>query len=409
MAFSCRIFFARAAAAGLARPVELSCVALIVANAALVGHTYLQEFPTPRGAGDIYDFVTVWSAGHLALTGHAAATYDWPVLKQVDESVIGQPFEGYLGWQYPPPFLFVAAALSVLPYAVAFVVWISGTFLAYLAAMRSIIGDRIGYLLAGAFPAVVANAVVGQNGFLSAALIGGSLALMERCPICAGALLGLLTYKPHLGILFPIVLLASGRWRVLVSAGIVASLLAAASAAVLGIASWPAFFSGIGHALQVNGMVDWGKLQSVFGVTLALGGNESLAWTLQIAVALIAAGAIAILWRSDAAFELKAAALGVGTLLAAPHLFAYDLVILAVPLAFIMRLGRTDAFLAHEMSSVGVACLLILLLPSTTAPVGFAAILVVAALVLRRALTADRVRPSRLSPSDGANVHRAAA
>ncbi len=403
MAASYETFSARGAGASLARPVELICLALVVANAALLGNSYVQELMAPHGAGSVYDFVTTWSAGQMTLTGHAAAVYDWPALKLVDQSVLGHPFDGYLGWSYPPTFLFVAAALSLFPFAIAFVLWVLGTFLAYLAAIRAIVGDRVGYLLACAFPAVVANAVVGQNGFLSAALLGGTLTLMERRPICAGVLLGLLTYKPHLGILFPIALLASGRWRVLVSAGIVATLMAAASSAVFGIKSWQEFFSSIDYALYVNGMVDWGKLQSVFGVTLALGGSVMLAWTVQVVVALIAAGAIAMLWRSRAAFELKAAALGVGTLLAAPHLFAYDLVILAVPLAFLIRLGRTAGFLAHEMGGIGLACLLILLLPTVRAPVGFAAVLVVAALIIMRALATGRVA---LGPPKSAAVCR---
>ncbi|MFZ3335604.1 MAG: glycosyltransferase family 87 protein [Xanthobacteraceae bacterium] len=409
MAFCYQMFSARDAGARLSRPVQLICVALVLVNAALFGHTYVQDLLAPRDAVSIYDFVTTWSAGHMALTGHAAAVYDWPSLKHVDESVLGHPFDGYLGWPYPPPFFFIIAAVSLFPYAIAFVVWILGTFLAYLAAIRAIIGDRVGYLLACAFPAVVANAVVGQNGFLSAALIGGSLSLMEQRPICAGALLGLLTYKPHLGILFPIALLASGRWRVFVSAGIVAVLMAAASAAVFGFASWQEFFSSIGYALYANGMEDWGKLQSVFGVTLTLGGSETLAWTVQIVVALIATGIIAIVWRSRAAFELKAAALGVGTLLAAPHLFAYDLAILAVPLAFLIRLGRTDGFLPHEMGGIGLACLLILLLPAVRLPVGLTAVLVVAALIVMRALATGSVRPWRPSPSAGADARRAAA
>lgn len=389
--------------ARLARPAEFICLALIVANAALFGNTYVQELMAPRDAGSFYDFVTTWSAGHMALMGRGAAIYDWLALRLVDESVLGHSFDGYLGWPYPPTFLFAAAALSLFPYAIAFVLWVFGTFLAYLAAIRAIIGDRVGYFLACAFPAVVANAVVGQNGFISAALIGGTLTLMERRPICAGALLGLLTYKPHLGILFPIALLASGRWRVFVSAGIVAALMAAASLAVFGTQTWQEFFSGIGYDLYANGMADWGKLQSAFGVTLTLGGSEALAWTVQVVVALIAAVATAILWRSRAAFELKAAALGAGTLLTAPHLFAYDLVILAVPLAFLIRLGRTDGFLAHEMDGIGLACLLILLLPSVTAPVGFAAVLVVTALIIRRALTTGSVA---ISIPDSAAVCR---
>ena len=388
---TCDIGPARRAGTKLARPVELTCFALIVANVVLLGIAYVQDFVTPADTAGVYDFITTWSAGEMTLMGHAAAAYDWPTLKLVEESVLGHPFDGYLGWPYPPPFLFAAAFLALLPYAVAFVVWVFGTFLAYLAAIRAIIGDRVGYFLAAAFPAIVANAVIGQNGFLSAALIGGTLALMERSPICAGALLGLLTYKPHLGILFPIALLASGRWRVFVSASVVAMLMAAASLAAFGINIWQEFLSSMGFTLYANGMANWGTLQSVFGVTLTLGGSERLAWTVQVVVALIVVGAIAMLWRSRAAYELKAAALGVGTLLTAPHLLAYDLVILAVPLAFLFRLGSAGEFLAYEMAGMGLACLLILVLAVVNAPVGFAAVLVVAALIIKRAMATGSV------------------
>ncbi len=209
---------------------------------------------------------------------------------------------------------------------------------------------------------------------------------MESSPISAGVLLGLLSFKPHLGLLFPIALLAGRHWRVFITAGVVAVLIAAASWVVFGSNSWQAFFPSVGHALYSSGSADWGKLQTAFGVTLALGGSEALAWTVQIAVAIIVASAIAVLWRSRATFEIKAAALGVGTLLATPHLFAYDLVILAVPLAFLFRLGSTRGFLAHEMTGMGLACLLILILPFVKAPAGFAAVLVVAALIITRTL-----------------------
>jgi hypothetical protein len=98
-----------------------------------------------------------------------------------------------------------------------------------------------------------------------------------------------------------------------------------------------------------------------------------------------------MLWRSRAAYELKAAALGVGTLLTAPHLLAYDLVILAVPLAFLFRLGSAGEFLAYEMAGMGLACLLILVLAVVNAPVGFAAVLVVAALIIKRAMATGSV------------------
>jgi arabinofuranan 3-O-arabinosyltransferase len=386
--------------ARLARAVELICFALVVAHLVYLTTAYLEGLwlVGADGNGLATDFVNVWAAGKLALSGHAAAAYDWPTHKLVEESAVGHPFDGYFGWHYPPTFLFVAAGLSLLPYVTANAVWVFGTFPAYVAAIRAIIGDRVGYLLAVAFPAILANFLVGQNGFLSAGLIGGTLILLDRRPILAGVLLGLLTYKPHLGLLFPIALAASGHWRVFVTAMIVAALMALASLLAFGIDSWQAFFANIGHTSQVflsEGQADLSKLQTAFGLIRTLGGSEALAWTVQIALALAVAGAIAVLWRSRAAEEIKCAALGTATMLATPYLYTYDLVVLAVPIAFLIRLGGKRGSLPYEVSSIGLACFLVLIFPFVKEPVGFIAVIVVAALIARRALAETAFPASR--------------
>jgi hypothetical protein len=169
----------------------------------------------------------------------------------------------------------------------------------------------------------------------------------------------------------------------------VAVLMAVSAWFAFGSDTWQAFFANIGHTSQAflsDGWADWGKLQTAFGLTRMLGGGETLAWAVQGAVALVAAIAIALLWRSRAAYEIKAAALATGAMLATPYLYTYDLVVLAVPLAFLFRLGRVRGFLPHEMAGIGAACLLVLIFPFVKAPVGFAALLVVAALIARRAI-----------------------
>jgi arabinofuranan 3-O-arabinosyltransferase len=399
---------ARGAAAGTALPhlVGSVCFALIVSHVVfLLASLVKGDWLIGHDGGVASDFVNVWAAGKLALGGHAASAYDWATHKAAEESAVGHSFDGYFGWHYPPTFLFVAIPLSLLPYAVAYVVWVFGTFPAYLAAIRAIIGDRIAYLLAAAFPAVLANFVVGQNGFLSAGLIGGTLVLLERRALLAGVLLGLLTYKPHLGLLFPIALIAGWHWRAFVTAAIVATLMAAASWAAFGADAWRAFAAGLGKSSQAflsDGWADFGKLQTAFGLTRSLGGSETLAWSVQAGVVVLAATAIAVLWRSRSSYEIKAAALGTGAMLATPYLYMYDVVVLAVPLAYLIRLGRSRGFLPHELSAMGFVCLLILIFPFVKAPVGFAAVLIVAGLIARRVLTPQHEAPLSLAPENAA-------
>src|SRR5207302_6879258 len=130
------------------------------------------------------------------------------------------------------------------------------SFLPFLVAMRAIVGRNFGYLLALAIPMAFINALVGQNGFLTAALIGGALYLIPIRPVLAGICLGLLTYKPQYGLLFPIVLIAASQWRVFVSAAVTVTALAAVSSLAFGTESWQAFFQWVpmfSHAFLVEG------------------------------------------------------------------------------------------------------------------------------------------------------------
>jgi arabinofuranan 3-O-arabinosyltransferase len=334
------------------------------------------------------DFVNVWAAGRLVLDGHAAAAYDWTLHREVEVAAVGHEFEGYYGWHYPPTFLFVAAALATMPYLAAALIWLAATLPAYVAAVRAITGERIGILLACAFPGVVWNMSAGQNGFLTAALIGGTLANLPRRPLIAGVLLGLLTYKPQFGILFPLVLALDGNWRVLAAAAATAAAMAAASLA-FGVESWRAFFEWMpvtSAAVFADGRAGLNKLQSLFGVVRWLGGSMTAA---SVAQGLLVAGlafALVKLWRAPVRYEIKAAALAAASLLATPYLYIYDFPVLAIPLAFLLRIGLAEGFLPVEWPAVAVACGLILVFPVVAVPTGFAAAVMVAALVARRAV-----------------------
>ena len=64
----------------------------------------------------------------------------------------------------------------------------------------------------------------------------------------------------------------------------------------------------------------------------------------------------------------------------------YDLVALAVPMAFLLRASRNAGDAPGEMVGLAAASLLILIFPFVKAPVGLAAVLMVAVLTARRAL-----------------------
>jgi hypothetical protein len=90
-------------------------------------------------------------------------------------------------------------------------------------------------------PAVTINIWCGQNGFLTAALLIGGLTQLDRRPALAGILFGLLSIKPQLGVLLPVMLALTGRWRSIAAAAATIALLALATALVFGPEVWAAY------------------------------------------------------------------------------------------------------------------------------------------------------------------------
>jgi arabinofuranan 3-O-arabinosyltransferase len=341
----------------------------------------------PGGLGIPTDFVNVWAAGRLVLDGHPAQAYDWDIQKHLEVAELGQDFVGNFAWHYPPPFLFVAAFLAQFPYAVAFVGWAATSLVPYLAVMRAIVGRPFGWLLAAAFPVVLTNTLDGQNGFLTASLIGGVLYLMPVRPVLAGICLGLLSYKPQYGLLFPLVLIAASQWTVFFTAGVVAAAMALVSWLAFGTETWQAFFHWIpmfSQAFLTEGRAPWGKMQSFFALVRYFGGTEQVAWIFQWIMSGTVAVLLALLWRGRISYPLKAAALAAGTLLITPYLFLYDLMVLAIAVAFLVRIGLNQGFQRFEVPALGLVAALLMFYPLVGAPTGFAATLIVAGLIAGR-------------------------
>jgi hypothetical protein len=364
----------------------LFCINVSLFPAAYFSHAWIWD---ENGLGVPTDFVNVWAAGRMVLEGHPALAYDWDLQKQVELALLKQDFIGYFAWHYPPPFLFVASLLAMMPYSVSFIGWVAVSIVPYIAVMRAIVGRNFGIVLAVAFPMVMNNALVGQNGFLTAALIGGTLYLLPARPMLAGICLGLLTYKPQYGLLFPLVLIAASEWKVFFSAAVTAVLLAFASWLAFGTESWLAFFHWMpkfSQAFLSEGKATWWKLQSVLSLVRYSGGSEWLAWACQWIVSAAVAVALAVMWRSrNVRYEVKAACLALGTMLITPYLFMYDMMVLAIAVAYLVRLGLAEGFRAWELPGLGAALALILCFTFWGIPTGLGATLIVGALVLRRA------------------------
>ncbi len=380
--------------------IRLIGAAVLIASAAgflylvVTAHGLIDQQGRPLGT----DFSDVYAAGTYVLDGNPEAPFDLARQHAREQQIFGEATPFY-GWHYPPFFLFVAGALALMPYGIALAVWQAITLGLYLLTIRAILVtdtrpaavDPLWLLLALAFPAVLINVGHGQNGFLTAALLGAALVQLDRRPLLAGILFGLLAYKPQFGLLIPLVLAANGRWRAFAAAAATVALLALATTLAFGPHVWQAFFDSTRFTRVValeQGDTGWYKIQSLFAWARMWGANVPVAYALQ-GVLIVALGATLIwLWRSAAPYPLKAAALCLAAILATPYTFDYDMMVLAPAMAFMAVDGYARGFGPWEKSALA-ALWLVPLVARTVAqvthiPLGVPTMLAIFVLLLRR-------------------------
>jgi alpha-1,2-mannosyltransferase len=351
-------------------------------------HGLIDPAGHPIGA----DFIDPWSASWLTLHGTPSAVYDVPRLWSVERIAVNYPSVGFAGFHYPPTYLLIVWPLALIPYAWSLLAWTAITFALYLVVMYAIDSGRDSLWLAIAFPGALVNLTNGQNGFLTLALLGGALLTLERRPILAGVMFGLMSYKPQYGVLVPIFLLATGRWRAIAAASITVALLAVLSLGIFGEQTWQAFLASIPftrHVVLEQGGSGFGKLQSAFAAARLWGFSVATSYAVQAAVSLVAALVAIWIWRRTRNFDLHAAALATGVLLMTPYMMDYDLVILALPIAWMALNGMRTGFSPWEKSLLVFAWLLPLFARSIATglliPVAPLAMLLLLADIARRA------------------------
>ena len=143
------------------------------------------------------DFLGYWTASKIILSGNPTDVYDQAKLFSMEESISGIRY--LVPVNYPPIYFLIIAPLALLPYLPSLAIWLCSTLLLFLYVIWRIAPHPATIWLTLAFPGTFQNIIHGQNGFLSAAILGGGLLCMERFPFIGGVILGFLTYKPHLG------------------------------------------------------------------------------------------------------------------------------------------------------------------------------------------------------------------
>jgi hypothetical protein len=312
-----------------------------------------------RPFGD--DFMNYWSGAWLALHGRAAEVYDWNAFHVFQQSVTGPHIQFY-HYSYPPVLLMLTAPLALVAYVPALGLWLLSSWYAFYRALKLTAFDSA-LLLSLAAPAVFINAAGGQNGAWIAALFGGGLLLLDRRPLVSGILFGLLVFKPHLGVMIPVALLAGRRWRAFGSASVTVLALVAMSVALFGWDLWLAYFrhvSVLRQAILEDGSGVWHRMISVFVLARRLGLDVGWAYAVQLVAAITAAVFVARSWLRDDAPDIRNALMILGTCLATPYLQDYDVVVGAFVVVWLQAAGGRAGMTPR---TIQIACAAILLLP----------------------------------------------
>jgi alpha-1,2-mannosyltransferase len=323
------------------------------------------------------DYVSFWAAGKLADQGRPELAYNRSAHLRVEEAATAAG----IGYQYffnPPPYLMIMAPLARLPYLASFLLMQALTLpLWLLLGTRVAGGGGTATLCLLAVPSLWWVIGLGQNAFLSASLMAAGMLLLaapDRLPsqpflagranpqpveagqapvarkLMAGAMFGLLCYKPHLGLLIPVALLAAGEWAALASASVTVAGIVALTVALFGIGSWSAFLAmmqqNLGGAID-HGVVLFAGRVDPTGALQQLGLPAAAARLAWVACLLACVVIVAAVWRRGSA-DLRCAVLASCVVIAAPFALFYDLVMCSLAACWLVRSARRDGFLPGE-------------------------------------------------------------
>lgn len=301
------------------------------------------------------DFIAFWSAGRLVLDGDVALVHDARAIMDASHQAVPEQ-SGYFPWRNPPPFLLIMTPLALLPYAAAALVFLAGSTALFIYALRPLLPDRRALFFPLASPTYVFHLGSTQLTPLVTGLHALALHWLDKRPIAAGAAIALLVIKPHLAVVWPLLLLCQGRWRTFFSAALFTLAVLAVTGFAFGFGIYGRWLANLGDAEQLiaTRQLPPNTLGSLYGVLIWNGAPSSLAGVAQgISAAGAAIVATVIFLRSERLATLIA--LPAATLLISPHLFFYDTLLLAISAAAIAqrRLGRAEIALACVAFAIG--------------------------------------------------------
>jgi Glycosyltransferase family 87 len=308
------------------------------------------SWPFPRDKATLVlgrDFLNLWMYGRALFDAEPARFYDIATYNAELAKLLG-PFYPGQNWPNPPTALVVMAPFGALAYFPALIAWFTSGVLAFCLAGRRELADIRLLAVVLVSPAALLCVISGQSSLLTTAALLAIFAWLDKRPVIAGVLIGLLTVKPQLGVLFPIALIASARWRVFGAAALTALALMAASTALGGVEGWQAYITKA-LPLQREVLADATGTAMPWHATIFMnvrglvGNSIGEAMQLAFTFAAVVAVAAAFRYRRDGNPALLRALFLACTASASPYMGIYDLLPLTFAAVALLAAGELDA------------------------------------------------------------------
>jgi hypothetical protein len=367
--------------------VIVACTLFLLIYLSKIWNEY--EGQTPGHPPRFVDFFSLWSYAKIAGAHPVAELYDFATL-HARQVALGMAPGDQSPFPYPPTFLLLLWPLNLLSYDTAYLAWILGTLALFVWAVRATC-SRLPLCVLGVVvaPASTLTIYAGQSGFLAAALIVAGVRLADSRPVLAGFLIGVLTYKPQLGFLVPVAFASAGLWTAFAAACATVAGLALLATLAYGWAAWPAWVA------MLPTYADWFDkrpevlkfMPTVIGNLRMAGVSLAVAQAAQALVTVAVVVLVARCFRRNPG-RLAAAALLVGTILATPHAFFYELpmVMAAIALFIEARMDVSPIFSGGEVLVLvlAVAFPALMLMQGVNLPVSAVPLLLLFGLIVRQ-------------------------
>jgi hypothetical protein len=322
------------------------------------------DFATPGlvdRAGNIkfQDFLPLYISSRLIAQGHATDLYNPQITADAMQVIIGQPISAQPISAQPGrvrlPFLYgPQVGLFFLPVArfsfpVAARIWVAVSLLVFTACIYLLWKtcpnlrphSRTILLCAVAFPPLFHFLVRGQlSALVLACFTAAFLAFRADRKFLAGVALGFLVFKPQFLVAIPLILLLAHAWKAFAGLVLAATAQLAITAIYFGPAVMRAYSDSLWHLSRVIDGLEPGlapiqmhSLRSFWTLLIPLPPAALALYVLSSIVVICIAAAV---WKSSSPLALRFSALTLAAVLANPHLFVYDLLMLAPVLLLLM-------------------------------------------------------------------------